>query len=572
MGQIAGRPALGPLLHQTTSNLERVPREQRSQMLEEERSLLQDNGLIPPTHLERERSSGGIGGLLRIARDESPSLRRITTNDGRSSETSPLLSGQTPPHGGCDDEETIEKAWDAAIKEGNIQTTWQREAKTLATYTLPLIATFLLQYSLTVASIFTVGHIGKAELGAVSLASMTANITGYAIYQGLATSLDTLCAQAYGSGRKKLVGLQMQRMIYFLWVITIPIGVVWLFADRILVYLVPEPIVATLTGQYLRIVLIGAPAYATFEAGKRFVQAQGLFSASLYVLLFCAPLNAFLNWFFVWHMELGFVGAPIAVAIVDNLLPLGLWIYVRFISSKSMSCWNGYTTLALRDWIPMIRLAIPGVVMILAETLAFEVLTFAASHFGTTVLAAQSVLATLCSLTFMLPLPLSVAASTRVANLIGATLADAAKITTKVAYVAAFIIGTANMTLLSSLRNYIPWLFTSDPEVIALVSQLLPICAAFQLFDALAALSNGALRGLGRQHFGGYVQLFCYYAVAMPISMGTAFGLRWGLWGLWTGVAIALALVACIELVYLIHADWERSVHEARERNEVEGA
>jgi multidrug resistance protein, MATE family len=38
------------------------------------------------------------------------------------------------------------------------------------------------------------------------------------------------------------------------------------------------------------------------------------------------------------------------------------------------------------------------------------------------------------------------------------------------------------------------------------------------------------------------VNLFCYYAVAMPISFGTAFGLDWELEGLWTGVAIALGL------------------------------
>lgn len=129
---------------------------------------------------------------------------------------------------------------------------------------------------------------------------MSANITGYAVYQGLATSLDTLCAQAYGSGKKKLVGLQMQRMIYFLWLLTIPIGIIWLLADRILMIIVPEADVARLAGLYLKVVLLGAPGYACFEAGKRFMQAQGLFSASLYVLLVCAPLNAFLNWLFVW--------------------------------------------------------------------------------------------------------------------------------------------------------------------------------------------------------------------------------------------------------------------------------
>ncbi|CRK38385.1 hypothetical protein BN1708_016626, partial [Verticillium longisporum] len=59
-------------------------------------------------------------------------------------------------------------------------------------------------YSINVVSIFTVGRIGRLELGAVSLATMTATITCYAPFQGLATSLDTLCAQAYGSGHRHL--------------------------------------------------------------------------------------------------------------------------------------------------------------------------------------------------------------------------------------------------------------------------------------------------------------------------------------------------------------------------------
>ena len=214
----------------------------------------------------------------------------------------------------------------------------------------------------------------------------------------------------------------------------------------------------------------------------------------------------------------------------------------------------------------MIRLAIPGVIMVEAECLAFEILTFASSYFGVEVLAAQSILATLTNITFQLPFPLSIASSTRVANLIGATLADAAKITTKVAFCGAMLIGCLNVLLLSALKDYIPHLFTSDENVIKLTSDILPLCAAFQLFDALAALANGTLRGLGRQHFGGYVQLFCYYAVAMPVSMGTAFGLGWHLWGLWTGVAIALGLVAGIEIWYIGRMDWGRSVEEARSR------
>lgn len=340
---------------------------------------------------------------------------------------------------------------------GKIKTTWQREAKTLWRYSSPLVVTFVLQYSLTVASIFAVGHIGPIELGAVSLASMTANISGYAIYQGLATSLDTLCAQAYGSGKKHLVGLQLQRMVYFLWALTVPIGVVWICAEKILELIVPEKRSAELAGLYLRVLLLGAPGYACFESGKRFVQAQGLFSATTYVLLVAAPLNAFLNWLFVWHFELGFVGAPMAVAVTDNLLPLFLFLYVCFVDGKQ--CWSGFTKKALKNWGmpcipynvifglmilgPMIKLALPGLLMVEAEFLAFEILTLAASYFSTTHLAAQSILSTITALTFQIPFPISIAASTRVANLIGATLTDAAKTSAKV---------VCSLSLLASLR------------------------------------------------------------------------------------------------------------------------
>ncbi|KKK25214.1 hypothetical protein ARAM_001046 [Aspergillus rambellii] len=523
-----------------------TPRE-REQAIEDERQLLADSNCLV--------SSVGAKGQRR-------------RSEAGAAETTSLLAGEDrcPGFNAAEDED-IDRKWEEAVVAGLIQTTWQREAKVIGKNAAPLIVTFLLQYSLTVASIFTLGHLGKKELGAVSLASMSANITGYAVYQGLATSLDTLCAQAYGSGKKKLVGLQMQRMVYFLWLITIPIAVLWYFSDKILVRIVPEKDVALLAGLYLKVVALGAPGYACFESGKRFVQAQGIFSASLYVLLICAPLNAFMNWLFVWQFGWGFVGAPIAVAITDTLMPILLFIYVYFVDG--VECWNGITRRALHNWGPMIRLALPGLIMVEAECLAFEVLTLGSSYLGTTPLAAQSVLATVSSITYQVPFTLSISASTRVANLIGATLVPAAKTTAKVAMVGAVIVGLLNMLFISSLRHYIPRLFTSEEEVIELVAEILPLCAAFQLFDALASNCNGILRGLGRQEIGGYVQLFCYYAIAMPISFGTSFGLDWGLPGLWIGVAIALFLVSVFEAIFLTQMDWNRSVEEAVRRNAI---
>lgn len=493
------------------------------------------------------RGSGtSIGSRRTRYRDEESTLSPTASYEA--SERTALLGSLGPQEGDESTPEYTTIRWQNATGPTKNQKIWQREAQVLARYSRSLILTCMLQYSLPMASIFTVGHIGKIELGAVSLASMTVNITGYAVYQGLATSLDTLCAQAYGSGNKVLVGLQMQRMIYFLWVMTIPIGIIWLSGTQILEAIVPEKETAALAGLYLKVVLFGAPGYAVFESGKRFAQAQGLFSATLYVLLLCAPLNAFLNWLFVWvspwrssiingvltvHQQLGwgFVGAPIAVASTANLMPICLFLYIRFVDG--MECWGGLSRKAFKNWGPMVRLALPGLIMVMAEYLAFEFLTLAASWISTTHLAAQSVLSTFVVLACQLSFPLSISASTRIANLIGATHFNTAQVTARVSLIAACFVGVCNMIILNSLRHRIPWILTNDADVAELVAKVLPLCAAMQLLDALAANCSGILRGLGKQAIGGWVGVFSYYAVGLPISLGTGFGLHWDLYGFW---------------------------------------
>lgn len=81
---------------------------------------------------------------------------------------------------------------------------------------------------------------------------------------------------------------------------------------------------------------------------------------------------------------------------------------------------------------PMIKLALPGMIMVEAEFFAFEILTLASGRMGTSELAAQSILVAVSSTTYQIPFPVSIAASTRVANLIGAKLPDAARLCAKV--------------------------------------------------------------------------------------------------------------------------------------------
>ncbi|KAK1759381.1 ethionine resistance-conferring protein 1 [Echria macrotheca] len=564
------RPALslGPAGADESPILSRF---ERARSREAERSLLRDNHILPPKHQPPHKPQGPIASLYkrlfstkvrqRVTDEESPP--RIVVEP---SETTALLgeargrSGAPAPH----EHEHLNEQWEAAVAAGQIKTTWQREAKTIATYSRSLVLTFLLQYSLNATSIFAVGRLGTRELGAVSLATMTASITCYAPVQGLVTSLDTLCAQAYGSGHKQLVGLQLQRMIYFLMVYFIFVIVVWLNAEWILATWI-DPVSAALAGIYLRTLMLGVPAYMCFEAGKRFVQAQGIFHATTYVLLIAAPTNVFVNWLFVWHLGWGFRGAPLAVALTQNMLPWLLLLYVWKVDGSQ--AWGGFRRAAFKNWGPMIRLALPGMVMVVAEWFAFEILTLACGRIGVATLAAQSVLMTVTAITFQIPFPVSIAGSTRIANLIGANLVDAAKTSAKVTVAGGVLVGLFNATMLFSFRYQIPRLFTPDPEVIEIVATVMPVVAGMQLFDGMAAVSHGLLRGIGRQEFGGYANLIIYYVVALPISFGLGFGVGWGLKGLWFGVTVGLGLVALVEYLFVWLSDWDLIVKDAERRN-----
>lgn len=61
-----------------------------------------------------------------------------------------------------------------------------------------------------------------------------------------------------------------------------------------------------------------------------------------------------------------------------------------------------------------------------------------------------------------------------------------------------------------------------------------------QVFDGLGAGAHGILRGIGKQSIGGPANLIAYYVISLPLGLALAFGLGWGLKGLWIGVTVGL--------------------------------
>jgi multidrug resistance protein, MATE family len=398
------------------------------------------------------------------------------------------------------------------------QTTLFQEIQILCKNSAPLIVAYLLQYVFSLITISVVGHLGTDELAAVALALMTANITGYAVYEGLATSLDTLCAQAYGAGRLDLVGIHVQRMVCLQLLVTIPIGAVWVFSPQLLAIVVPEQDLARMAGKFLRVLLLGAPGYALFEAGKRFVQAQGLFHGPLLVMLIGLPINILLNWLFVFKLGWGFTGAALALSITRDILPVMLLAYVLLISPSSLKCWGGFGKSTFQDWGLMVKLSVPGIFMVEAEWLAFELQTLAASHLSATELAAQSVIMTVCVVMAHIPFSVAVAVSTRLGNLIGFNDLYAAKVATRACCIAAVVVGASDGLFVILFRRPILNIFTEDEAVIAIASRTILVLAVFQIFDSTTAVVNGLLRGIGRQSAGAWINLFVYYLVRFLTS------------------------------------------------------
>ncbi|OZJ02302.1 hypothetical protein BZG36_05065, partial [Bifiguratus adelaidae] len=431
----------------------------------------------------------------------------------------------------------------------------------------PIVGSYFMQQLLQTISVFSLGHLGPTELAASALGSMFASVTGWSVVSGATTALDTLCSQAWtGSSDKTMVGVYLQRALLILFLLFVPICAMWWEAENVFLMLDQEPKIALHAGIYLRCLMPGAPAFIAFEALKRYLQAQGIMQAPTYILVIAVPFNALMNYLLVWYppMSLGFAGAPTAVA-MTNWLMLGLLIlYIRYVAGAE--AWGGWTRACLKGWSEYLRLAIPGILMVCTEWWAFEVVALAASYLGTVSLAAQSIVLTSATVVYTIPFGISIAASNRIGNLLGARLALHAEKAAKTAVVFALVFGSINSIILLAAKDVLGYMFTSDEAVIAVVSSILPLCALFQIADGSAGIIGGIVRGMGRQKIAAYLNLLAYYVIALPLGTWLTFKLRFGLQGLWIGLCLALYITAGGQAIFLYGANWNREVERCQQR------
>jgi MATE family multidrug resistance protein len=294
-----------------------------------------------------------------------------------------------------------------------------------------------------------------------------------------------------------------------------------------------------------------------------------IYRPGTYVLLITSPLNAFLNWLFIYPLGMGLYGAPLATGIAYWASFLLLVAYTAFVQGGE--CWGGLAPRkAVSHMGPFARLALLGVIHVGTEWWAFEIVALAAGRLGTIALAAQSVIMTADQIINTIPFGLGVAASSRVGNLLGARKPREAARTAHCAAILSTIAGAMILSVLMSVKDVFGKLFNDDERVVRLVAEVMPYVALFQIADGLNGSCGGTLRGMGRQWVGALVNLVSYYCGALPGGIYLAFH-GWGLAGLWVGQCVALYLVGAFEWIIVGMSDWESEVKRAMARLEAGG-
>ena len=169
--------------------------------------------------------------------------------------------------------------------------------------------------------------------------------------------------------------------------------------------------------------------------------------------------------------------------------------------------------------------------------------------FGANPLAAHQIAINYASITFMVPLGISQAATVRVAAVRGAGLVLAAR---RAAFVA-LALGGGFMAVSAVVIWTVPGLIVSayvaagDPanrELVALALRFLAFAAAFQIADGVQVVAAGALRGYEDTTVPMLLAGLGYWLIGFAGGWALAFPLGLGPIGMWWGFVIGLVAVA----------------------------
>ncbi|CCH77888.1 Conserved membrane protein, MatE domain [Nostocoides japonicum T1-X7] len=360
-----------------------------------------------------------------------------------------------------------------------------------------------------------VGHLGTSQLAGLGVAS-AALLTAANIFVFLAYGTTAVVARQLGAGSRRGA---IAAGVDGTW-LAVALGL----ATAVVVAVLARPICSAFGASgpavdqavtYLRIAALGIPGMLVVLATTGVLRGLQDTRTPLVVSVLGFGSNIGLNLLLVFGIGLGIAGSAIGTVIAQTgMAAILAWVLVRMARREGahLRAHPGRVLAAARDGAPL-----------LVRTLALRAIllltTWVAASYGTVPLAAYQVTATIWSfLTFTLD-ALAIAAQALTGRALGAGDRRAARSATVVmvrwGVLGGFVVGL----ILVALRDVLPHLFTSDPEVRAVISAGLLVVALGQPLSGYVFVVDGVLIGAGDGRWLARAMVACLVAY-LPVVAG----------------------------------------------------
>jgi len=427
-----------------------------------------------------------------------------------------------------------------------------RETRALFALGGPIIAAQLAQVSMSFVDTVMAGRVSAQGLAAVAVGVslwMPVSVFG----MGVLLSISPTVSHLFGAGKHDEIGQQVRQGLW----LALVVGLVSLAAVRscspLLNWLeVDADIVPTTTG-FLDAISWGVPGLSVFIVLRGYSEAVSKTRPMLAISILGLLANIAGNYVFI-HGEfgmprLGAVGCGVASALVMWIMPVSLAIWI--LCDRYYRPFGLFSRFDLPDrqqlW-ALVKLGVPIGVCVFMECSMFATVSLFMGRLGAHIVAGHQIALNVASVTFMVPLGISVAISVRVGQAMGRREVVDARRSGLVG--AGLAVGFMSLTALTmaTIPHLIAQIYTQDEQVHVIAVQLLVMAAIFQIFDGLQVAGAAALRGLKDTAVPMLITLVAYWGVGLPLGYGLGIARDGGPRALWIGLIAGLMMAAVLLL------------------------
>jgi len=416
---------------------------------------------------------------------------------------------------------------------------------------VPIMAGQLAHLFVALADNVMVGELGAAPLAAVSLGN-TLIYVALAIGIGFSFSITPLVSEADGNNN----ALRIRSLFFHGLVLCSLFGIVLcgalFLADDVLYHLDQPDEVLELALPYMQIVACSMIPVMAFQALKQFCDGLSETRMPMIATIVANLLNILLNYLLIygfWGLpKLGILGAAYGTLIsrIILLVLLLIFMYRKPIVKKYMSYTGRWSHSRFSR---LFYLGTPTALQMLFEVALFTSAIILSGILGTDAQAANQIALNLSSLTFMIGVGLSVAATIRVGNQIGSNNMSKLRTAAASLLTLSLLLYVAFAAIFLLFHEYLPLIYIDDRSVLKIASELLLVAALFQISDGLQVVALGCLRGLQDVWIPSLICLIAYGGVGFPISYYLGLHTDYGASGIWWGLLISLTVSAVAMLI-----------------------